>query len=75
MLITGLTRTAKELVAEQIHGLSARRDKPFVCLNCAAIPDTLLESKLFGYEKGAFTGATSARDGKLAQANGGRVFF
>ena len=75
VLITGPTGTGKELVAEHIHGLSARRDKPFVCLNCAAIPDTLLESELFGYEKGAFTGATSARDGKLAQANGGTVFF
>lgn len=75
VLITGPTGSGKELVAEEIHRLSPRRDKRFVCLNCAAIPDTLLESELFGYERGAFTGASASRSGKLAQANGGTVFF
>lgn len=75
VLITGETGTGKELVAELIQQNSARCQKPFVCINCAAIPDTLLESELFGYERGAFTGATSRRDGQLKLADGGSIFF
>jgi DNA-binding NtrC family response regulator len=75
VLVTGETGTGKELVAESLHRLSARGNQPFVSVNCAAIPETLLESELFGYEKGAFTGATASREGKLQQAHGGTIFF
>ena len=75
VLITGETGTGKEVVAELIHENSSRRDRPFVCLNSTAIPDSLLESELFGHEKGAFTGAHAANQGKLALANTGTVFF
>jgi DNA-binding NtrC family response regulator len=75
ILITGETGTGKELVAELIHENSPRRHEPFVCLNSTAIPDTLIESELFGYERGAFTGAVASSIGKLAAANGGSVFF
>ena len=75
VLITGETGTGKDLAAELIHSTGPRRDKPFVALNCAAIPDSLLESELFGREKGAYTGADTAYDGKLKLADGGTVFF
>jgi two-component system nitrogen regulation response regulator GlnG len=75
VLITGETGTGKELVAEAIAQLSSRFGKPFVVINSAAVPETLLESELFGYEKGAFTGAFAAKEGMLRTADGGCVFF
>lgn len=75
VLLTGETGTGKELAAEVIHQNSSRAQKPLVCINCAAIPDTLTESELFGYEKGAFTGATANKLGRLQQAHGGTVFL
>jgi len=75
LLVTGETGTGKELVTEIVHRNSQRRSKPFVSINCAAIPDSLLESELFGYEKGAFTGADSTKQGKLRAAAGGTVFL
>ena len=75
VLVQGETGTGKELVAKAIHTLSPRREFAFVPVNCAAIPRELIESELFGHEKGAFTGATSAREGKFQSANGGTIFL
>ncbi len=75
VLITGENGTGKELVAHTIHRMSRRRDKPMVEVNCAAIPDDLIESELFGYEKGAFTGASSMKKGKFDFAHEGTIFL
>jgi two-component system, NtrC family, response regulator len=75
VLVLGDSGTGKELMARALHRLSGRSHEPFVAINCAAIPDTLLESELFGYEKGAFTGAAKRTPGKLESANTGTVFL
>jgi two-component system NtrC family response regulator len=75
VLITGETGTGKELVARAIHDRSAQRDMPLIKVNCAAIPESLLESELFGHVRGAFTGATATKKGKFALADGGSIFL
>jgi two-component system response regulator HydG len=75
VLITGESGTGKEVIAEAIHAASPRRDRPLIKVSCAALPDTLLESELFGYEKGAFTGANARKEGRFELANGGTLFL
>jgi two-component system response regulator AtoC len=75
VLITGESGTGKELVAKALHEHSSRKNQPFIKINCAAIPKTLMESELFGYEKGAFTGATSSKPGRFELADGGTLFL
>ncbi len=75
VLLTGETGTGKELVARAIHDRSQQRHLPLIKVNCAAIPDTLIESELFGHVRGAFTGATSAKKGRFALADGGTIFL
>jgi DNA-binding NtrC family response regulator len=75
VLITGESGTGKELIAKSIHDRSQRKDRPFVTLNCGALPDTLIESELFGYEAGAFTGANTSKIGRIEMASGGTLFL
>ncbi len=75
ILIEGESGTGKTLIARQIHNLSDRKDQPFVKIDCASLPANLIESELFGYEKGAFTGASTQKKGKIERANGGTLFF
>ncbi|KPJ78252.1 MAG: hypothetical protein AMJ54_04600 [Deltaproteobacteria bacterium SG8_13] len=75
VLLFGETGTGKELIARAIHATSLRKNRPFIAVNCAAIPETLMESEFFGHEKGAFTGATHRKEGFLSVANGGTIFL
>jgi transcriptional regulator with PAS, ATPase and Fis domain len=75
VLIIGETGTGKELVARHIHNLSARKNRPFVAVNCGAFSESLVEAELFGHEKGAFTGAVGAKAGWFEEANGGTLFL
>src|ERR671924_2096580 len=75
VIVQGETGTGKELVARLIHEQSDRSDRPFVAVDCGAIPDTLVESELFGYEKGAFTGAHQRKEGQFQLAGGGTLFL
>ena len=75
VLIVGESGTGKELIAKAIHGLSNRKEGPFIAINCGAIPENLLESELFGHEKGSFTGAEAQRKGKIEYANQGTLFL
>src|SRR5205823_14794689 len=75
VLITGDSGTGKEVIADAIHAASPRRLKPMIKVSCAALPETLLEAELFGYEKGAFTGANARKEGRFELANGGTLFL
>ena len=75
VILQGESGTGKELISQMIHQKSKRADKPFIAVDCGAIPETLVESELFGYEKGAFTGADERKEGKFEQANGGTLFL
>ena len=75
VLVIGERGTGKELIAERLHRLSTRWDQPYVIMNCAAMPETLIESELFGHEAGAFTGATKSRAGRFEEADGGTLFL
>lgn len=75
MLLLGETGTGKEVIANTIHDLSHRNDKPFIKVNCGAIPEQLIDSELFGHEKGAFTGAVSLKRGRFERAEGGTIFL
>ena len=75
VLIYGETGTGKELIARAIHGSSLRKNRPLITVNCAAIPETLMESEFFGHERGAFTGATQRREGRFSLADGGTIFL
>ncbi len=75
VLVIGERGTGKELIAERLHHLSSRWDGPLIVMNCAALPETLIEAELFGHESGAFTGATKARQGRFEEANGGTLFL
>ncbi|UKK83490.1 phage shock protein operon transcriptional activator [Sphingopyxis sp. BSN-002] len=75
VLVIGERGTGKELIAERLHRLSSRWDRPYVIMNCAAMPETLIESELFGHEAGAFTGATKTRAGRFEEADGGTLFL
>jgi len=75
VLLSGASGTGKELLAKALHQLSDRRDYPFIAINCGAIPENLIESELFGYEKGAFTGAHKQTLGKIELAEGGTLFL
>jgi transcriptional regulator with GAF, ATPase, and Fis domain len=75
VLVTGESGTGKDLIAQEIHLISSRRNQPFVVVNCSAIPETLLEAELFGFTKGSFTGAVQARIGRIHAAHGGTLFL
>src|SRR4249919_2789525 len=75
VLVIGERGTGKELIAERLHHLSSRWDGPLIIMNCAALPETLIEAELFGHEAGAFTGATKARPGRFEEADGGTLFL